>query len=90
MNSYLIIYELRNPKMDYLPFYSAIKSLGRWGMLTQSSWLVVTEWNIISIRDLLQSKIGSEDRLLVVLSGKQAAWKSIIAPNDWIKTNIVI
>ena len=58
--------------------------------MTESSWAIVTSKSYIQIRDELKNVLDSDDRLIVVKSGGQAAWTSVMASNDWVKENIVL
>ncbi|WP_300796599.1 hypothetical protein [uncultured Bacteroides sp.] len=89
MHCYIISYDLCQPGMNYENLYKAIKSFPIWGRLTESTWAIVSERNHIEIRDLLIQHIDLNDRLIVVLSGKSAAWSKVIAPNEWVKSNLI-
>lgn len=40
--SYMVIYDLCAPGRNYDALYTAIKSYGTWGKLTESAWVVVS------------------------------------------------
>ena len=82
MATYIITYDLRNNR-DYSSLYSAIKSYGTWARITESSWAIVTEQNTAQVRDFLSSSMDADDRLFVAKYGGAAAWKNVIAKNDW-------
>lgn len=86
---YIILYELKTPMKDYTSLYNAIKSYEHWGKITSTSWAVVSELSHIAIRDNLSQFIGKEDRLMVIQSGLHAAWTNAMAPNDWLKQNLI-
>lgn len=87
---YIIMYDLRAPGRNYEQLYQAIKSYGIWGKLTESSWAIVSSQTAENIRNFLLSFIDSNDRVMVVLSGKSAAWNNMMADNNWLKTNLVL
>lgn len=86
---YVIIYDLRVPGRNYNNLYNAIKSYGTWGKLTESAWAIVTSDNHVQVRDYLMRYINSNDRIMVIKSGQEAAWNNIIANKDWLKENLI-
>lgn len=86
---YIIMYDLRKPGRDYNSLYNAIKSYMIWGKITESTWAVVSDSNSSSIRDYLIKYIDTNDRLMVIQSGKHAAWTNSLASNDWLKQNLI-
>lgn len=82
MAAYLITYDLRN-KRDYDSLYSAIKSYGTWAKITESSWAIVTDQTAIQIRDYLSKFLDEDDRVFVAKYGGAAAWRNVIAKNEW-------
>lgn len=87
MAAYIITYDLRKNR-DYEALYNAIKSYGTWAKITQSSWAIVTSQTSIQIRDFLISHMDEDDRLFVSKYGGTAAWKNVIAKNDWFHQNL--
>lgn len=85
---FIIAYDLIQPERDYTKLYSAIKSYPIWGKLTESVWAIVTTKNHIEIRDFLNQFI-QDDRLIVIQSGRNAAWTNVIANNTWVKNNLI-
>lgn len=86
---YIISYDLVAPNRAYEDLYAAIKSYSLWGRLTESTWAIVTSQTHVEIRDFLKSHIDDNDRLIVIKSGKSAAWTNIMASNDWAKAQLV-
>lgn len=86
---YIISYDLSAPGRNYDDLYMAIKSYKFWGRLTESTWAVVTSQTYIQIRDNLKQYIDENDKLIVIQSGKVAAWTKILASDSWAKTNLV-
>ncbi len=87
MTCYIISYDLRK-KRDYESLYDAIKSYNKWARITDSTWAVVTTKSAIDIRDHLSGVMDSDDRLFVVKSGVEAAWRNTQCRNDWLKDNL--
>lgn len=89
MHCYIISYDLCKPGKDYTSLFQAIKAYQYWGRLTETTWAVVTPYNSVEIRDSLLQYIDDNDRLIVIQSGKFAAWTKVMASNDWIKEALV-
>lgn len=88
MKCYIITYDLRSPGRNYDGLYEGIKSYGTWGKLTQSTWAIVTTETAVQVRDYLSKYIDSNDRIFVVKSGKEAAWKNVRAGSEWLKKHL--
>lgn len=89
-NCFIISYDLCSPSQDYNQLYSAIKSFGTWGRLTESTWAIVTDSTVVQIRNFLMRFIDNDDRLIVIKGGKEAAWVHTIADNNWIQQNLAL
>jgi len=87
MRCYIISFTLRKDK-DYTPLYKAIKSYGTWARVLEFTWAVVTEQPAKEIRDYLKKFLDESDKIFVVRSGAEAAWKDVICSNDWLKKNL--
>ena len=89
IHCYIISYDLCKPERDYTSLFQAIKAYQYWGRLTESTWAVVSPYNSVEIRDDLLRYIDDNDRLIVIQSGKSAAWTKVMASNDWVKEALV-
>lgn len=85
---YIILYDLRAPGRNYEDLYKAIKSYGIWGKLTESAWAIVSDEDSVQIRNYLMKYMDSNDRIVVIKSGQEAAWNNARASNDWLQKNI--
>ena len=85
---YIISYDLCQPDRDYNTLYKVLKTFPAWGRLTESTWAVVSPKNCVEIRDYLMQFVDNNDRLIVILGGKSAAWLRVIADNNWVKENL--
>ncbi|EHP6399727.1 hypothetical protein [Klebsiella quasipneumoniae] len=89
MAAYIISYDLvKAGSKDYSNLYNAIKSLGKWAKVVESTWVVVSELSSVEIRDSLSLHMDAADRIIVVKSGNVGAWKNVICSNEWLKTNL--
>ena len=87
---YIVLLDLCQPDWNYELLNKKMKSFKSWGRLTESAWAVVTPMDAIEIRDALMRYMAPNDRILVVLSGKSAAWNKLFAPNDWVRKMLVM
>lgn len=85
---YIVCYDLCQPDRDYNLLYKALKSFSTWGRLTESTWAIISTKTCVEIRDYLMQFIDNDDRLIVILGGKSAAWVRVIADNNWVKENL--
>ena len=88
MATYIISYDLRKPGQNYDQLYEAIKSYGTWARVNESVWAVVTTNTAVQIRDHLLRFIDTNDRLFVIKSGVEAAWRNSICKNEWLKEHL--
>lgn len=88
MTCYVISYDLRKSNSDYLKLYEAIKSYGTWAHINESVWAVVTTQTAVQVRDNLIQYVDSEDRIFVIKSGVEAAWRNAICKNEWLKEHL--
>lgn len=88
MACYIVTYDLRKPDRDYEKLYEAIKSYGTWAHVTESVWAVITARTAPQVRDHLLSFMDSNDRIFVVKSGVEAAWRNPICKNEWLKEHL--
>ena len=86
---YIISYDLCSPNRNYDNLYSAIKGYSHWGKLTESTWAIVTTDTIVQVRDNLKMHIDNNDRMIVIRTGKEAAWTKVLASDEWVKINLV-
>jgi hypothetical protein len=58
--------------------------------INSTCWAIVTEKKATEIRDHVGEALGSEDRIFVVRSGTEAAWRNAISTKhtDWLKKNL--
>lgn len=87
---FIIMYDLRSPGQDYVQLHQAIKSFGIWGKITESSWAIVSNLTAEAIRNFLLGYIDRNDRIMVIQSGKVAAWHNVMASPDWLKQNLIL
>lgn len=88
MKCYIITYDLRFAK-NYESLIDKIKKYPRWAKITESTWAIVTSQSASDIRNHLRMYMDEDDRLFVIKSGIEAAWKNVMASNEWLKENLI-
>jgi len=88
MPCYIISYDLRKPGRNYDKLYEAIKAYGTWAHINESLWAVVTSQTAVQVRDNLLQQIDLNDRIFVIKSGTEAAWRNAICKTEWLKENL--
>ena len=88
MTCYLISYDLLAPGRNYEALYEAIKAFGTWAHVHESLWAVVTDKSAAELRDHLLQFLDGNDRLFLVKSGVEAAWRGTICKNEWLKEHL--
>ncbi len=89
MATFMVTYDLIRPGKDYSKLYDAIKSLGSWWHYLDSTWFFVSSSSAKEIRDELLRHVDGNDKILVLRSGKEAAWSGISNKgSDWLKNNL--
>jgi hypothetical protein len=86
-NCYIINYDLHNNR-NYDELIEAIKSYGTWAKILLSCWAIVTTKSAEEVRNHLLQHMDSDDSIFVVKSGREAAWRGVICPNQWLKDNL--
>lgn len=80
MATYIISYDLNKEGTNYSKKNKALierirDKFGTFWHHLDSVWIVVTDMSAVEIRDYLNPILDSNDELLVVKSGREAAWK---------------
>ena len=97
MNSFIITYDVlddeamnvQKPRNQvYVDLIEAIKRYAAWGRVTESCWIVVTDFSAVAVRDQLLSLMRSMDRLFVIQSAHVAAWNNVRCSSNWLKENV--
>lgn len=90
MATQMIGYDLNRPGQNYPELIEAIKKLGNWWHCLDSTWLVVTDWSPIQIREHLKPHIDRGDELLVATLTR-GSWASVGFSDEctnWLKNNL--
>jgi hypothetical protein len=68
-----------------------LKSYDLYCLITTSTWAVVTDDKAKDIRNALGELIDDEDRVFVIRSGTEGAWRNAgrgSETNEWLKENL--
>lgn len=87
MATHLVSYDLISGK-NYDKLHTAIKSYGTWAHIHESLWAVVSSDSAVQVRDHLLRYIDHDDRLFVVRSDGEAAWRGVLCRDAWLKENL--
>ena len=88
MRTYLVSYDLLAPNRNYEDLYKAFKSYGSWARITESTWAVVTDQSAVEVHKYLGSFLDTDDRLFVLRSGTEAAWRNTRCRTEWLKKHL--
>lgn len=88
MPCYIVTYDLRAPGRNYEAVYNKLKSYDNWAKITESTWAIVTDERAVQIRDGLAALIDKNDRIFVVKSGVEAAWRNTRCKSEWLKKHL--
>lgn len=88
MACYIVSYDLLAPGRNYEQLYSALKTYTKWAKVNESVWAIVTEKKAVEVRTHLTQYLDANDRLFVIKSGVEAAWRNSKCKNEWLKENL--
>lgn len=90
MNTYLISYDLIRPDKNYTNLHAHLKSYGLWAKPLESVWLIKSSSGVEQLRNLIQTHMDANDKLIVVdVTSRAAAWNNLPADiGTWIKNSL--
>ena len=89
MACYIVTFELT--ESSRLPaLKTALKSFGGYCPLNATSWAILSEKKATEVRDELAAVLGAGDRLFIIRSGSEGAWRNSYGEkhNEWLKKNL--
>jgi hypothetical protein len=89
MTAFVVCYDLRAPGRNYQTLYDRLRQYPQWGKVTESTWVVVTTWTAVQIRDDLRQYVDDNDRIFVVKSAGEAAWVNSVCETEWLKGHLI-
>lgn len=86
MATYIVTFEITN-KIRKTSVKEKLKEYGAYCPIHDNTWAVSTESKAKEIRDNIGRLITDDDKLFVIRSGTEAAWKNSygMEHNDWLK-----
>ncbi len=89
MNTYLVSYDLIRPGKDYSRLHEHLRSYPNWAKPLESVWFIQSNLGAEQLRNAIQGYMDSNDKILVVIVGHEAAWDKLPANvSEWIKKNL--
>jgi ribosomal protein RSM22 (predicted rRNA methylase) len=88
MPCYIVTYELKQPRREYVDFIGAIKSYDDWAQILDSTWAIVTDDSATEVRDHLWALVDPQDGLFIVEAGQDAAWQDVRCENQWLRNHV--
>ncbi len=88
MASYLVTYDLIKQK-NYDPLIKELQKYDYWHCL-KSTWIIKSNGPATAIRDALAPHIDSDDKLIVILLSREAAWTLSFSKEcqDWLQNKL--
>ncbi len=85
----LITYNLKSKEKDYTQFYVEIKTISKkWLRLTDSVWLVQTDEQPTTIKNILSSHMHSNDEIFVGRLDKDCSGYLSTEAIKWLEDNL--
>ena len=87
MATYIVTYDLNNETVRP-PIVNAIKKLGPWARLSESSYGVVSSSTPEAIYDVLKKHLDSDDQLYVITLNHPYFGQGSKVVNDWLEKHL--
>jgi hypothetical protein len=89
MTCYIVAFEIAN-QTNKTKVKDKLKAYKTYCPINSNCWAIVTDQKATQIRDSLTSEIDSTDKIFVVKSGVEAAWKNVYGPKNskWLKEKL--
>lgn len=86
MTTYIVTFEIKESTRK-LKFKEKLKEFDGFCPIHSNAWAIRTELKAKKIRDTLAQYISSEDKIFVIRSGTEAAWRNTygIKHSEWLK-----
>ncbi|HVI57735.1 MAG TPA: hypothetical protein VM619_02525 [Luteimonas sp.] len=89
MTCYIVAFEVADPA-NKTKLQDALKSYGTYCPINANCWAIVTDQSAAQVRDKLMATIPATDKIFVVKSGVEAAWRNAYGQknSDWLKEKL--
>jgi hypothetical protein len=89
MACYIVTFELKNSSR-LADLKEVLKSFNGFCPLNATAWAILTSKRAREVRDQLAAVLGPGDRLFILRSGSEGAWRNSYGEknNEWLKKNL--
>lgn len=89
MTCYIVAFEVAKNE-DKANLKSALKAYGTYCPINDNCWAIVTNSTAAQVRDNLMTKIPTTDKIFVIKSGVEAAWRNVYSDKNsaWLKEKL--
>jgi hypothetical protein len=90
--AYIVTYALKNPNLNYAPFFEELQRSQKWSHYIDNTWVVLRTDTLQELGSKLRPLIFQEDRLLIMpakgpsdgwLPAEAWTWIQENVPNEW-------
>lgn len=87
--TYIVTFEVNDSSRKDL-LKEKLKSYGVYCPIHDNCWAIVTEHTAVQVRDFVDAVLNSNDRIFVIRSGSEAAWRNTYGEknSEWLKERL--
>jgi len=89
MACYIVTFEVESPA-NKTALKERLKGYGTYCPINANCWAIVTDQSAAQVRDHLMAVIPATDKIFVIKSGVEAAWRNVYGQKntDWLKEHL--
>lgn len=89
MTCYIVTFEVSDPSRK-AQLKEKLKSYGVYCPIHDNCWAIVTEQAAVQVRDFADTALNSNDRIFIIRSGSEAAWRNTYGEknSEWLKERL--
>jgi len=89
MTTYIVTFEV-NDLTRRNNVKAKLKEFGYYCPIHKNAWAIRTEKKAIEVRDIVSPAMTNEDRIFVIRTGTEAAWKNAFGTenSEWLKKHL--
>jgi hypothetical protein len=89
MTCYVVAFEVADAT-NKIKLTEALKAYRTYCPINSNCWAIVTSHTAAQVRDTLMAKIPATDKIFVIKSGVEAAWRNAYGQknSDWLKEKL--
>jgi len=86
MTTYIVTFEVKD-QARYTKVKEKLKEFGNYCPINDNAWAIRTEKKATEVRDFITLVMTSEDRIFVIRTGTEAAWRNAYGKeySEWLK-----